>query len=339
MASKIQIKRGLKANLPALDVGEPALVTNTGAEEVYVGSNSGNLQIALQKDISDLDTQISNLVPITRKVNGKALSSDITITSEDIGSSDNSSYMAFCANVNTASLDAAFGKGNEDRISGIGRQLAMYAWYKGDSKTTYPFTNLLTCSTFQDCLNNTSALDEILDNVNICNLIIASPYSKTIFEAKLINNASTYLIDAYYLKLICKNDTLSDIYASTIQSYRADIISVLDNSLLFSKTTSTSLVCQTGGDRIPNQKYGASLNTNTIIIPKIFRYHEYGNPSDAQRWLYYGSNESVNIWYTNYVPIYNNITVLTGVSLRGIYSLSDWRGGDLVVICDVYTVI
>ncbi len=39
MANKIQIRRGLKANLPSLDVGEPALCTDT--KEVFVG-NTGS---------------------------------------------------------------------------------------------------------------------------------------------------------------------------------------------------------------------------------------------------------------------------------------------------------
>jgi hypothetical protein len=41
MANKIQIRRGLKANLPALDVGEPAFCTDT--QEVFVGNAGGNV--------------------------------------------------------------------------------------------------------------------------------------------------------------------------------------------------------------------------------------------------------------------------------------------------------
>jgi hypothetical protein len=43
MATKIQFRRGLKANLPVLSSGEPALTTDT--LEVYVGTPSGNLLI------------------------------------------------------------------------------------------------------------------------------------------------------------------------------------------------------------------------------------------------------------------------------------------------------
>lgn len=52
-----------------------------------------------------------------------------------------SSYLAFVGNVNTDQLDAAFGKNNEDRISGVGPALAMYARYKNpsiDIETDFP---------------------------------------------------------------------------------------------------------------------------------------------------------------------------------------------------------
>ncbi len=55
MANKIQIRRGAKANLPLLSAGEPALVTNTGAEEVWVGTGSKNIQLARQDALGKLD--------------------------------------------------------------------------------------------------------------------------------------------------------------------------------------------------------------------------------------------------------------------------------------------
>ena len=50
MANKIQIRRGLKANLPSLDVGEPALCTDT--KEVFVGNLSGNVEL-VNKEVMD----------------------------------------------------------------------------------------------------------------------------------------------------------------------------------------------------------------------------------------------------------------------------------------------
>ncbi|WP_297429059.1 hypothetical protein [Clostridium sp.] len=52
MANKIQIKRGVKANLPTLSVGEPALCTDTS--QVFVGGNNGNIELAKASDLSDV---------------------------------------------------------------------------------------------------------------------------------------------------------------------------------------------------------------------------------------------------------------------------------------------
>ncbi|WP_195264564.1 hypothetical protein [Clostridium sp. 1001275B_160808_H3] len=51
MANKIQIKRGLKAKLPVLDIGEPALCTDS--EEVFIGGNGGNIKLVDSKKIVD----------------------------------------------------------------------------------------------------------------------------------------------------------------------------------------------------------------------------------------------------------------------------------------------
>jgi hypothetical protein len=44
MGQKIQWRRGTKANLPLLDVGEPALTTDTS--EPFIGGTSGNIPLA-----------------------------------------------------------------------------------------------------------------------------------------------------------------------------------------------------------------------------------------------------------------------------------------------------
>ncbi len=51
MANKIQFRRGLKANLPALSVAEPAFTTDT--HDLYIGSSSGNIQYAKKSEIKE----------------------------------------------------------------------------------------------------------------------------------------------------------------------------------------------------------------------------------------------------------------------------------------------
>lgn len=61
MSSKITFKRGLKANLPILSTGEPALATDT--QQVYVGDNGTNILLNpfSSTDISNINTTITNI--------------------------------------------------------------------------------------------------------------------------------------------------------------------------------------------------------------------------------------------------------------------------------------
>jgi hypothetical protein len=61
MSQKIQMKRGAKANLPTLSVGEPAFTTDT--EEFYVGSDSGNIGFAKQLDLDNLTVVVNSIQP------------------------------------------------------------------------------------------------------------------------------------------------------------------------------------------------------------------------------------------------------------------------------------
>jgi hypothetical protein len=89
LTQKIKIKRGLKNNLPSLDIGEPAFCTDTG--ELFVGSENGNILITSSSDISSLffenilDTDIFDLSDTTppNAVNNIAFM-NVTQTSFDI---------------------------------------------------------------------------------------------------------------------------------------------------------------------------------------------------------------------------------------------------------------
>lgn len=112
----------------------------------------------------------------SRTVNGKPLTSNINLTSDDIPISTNddmsiseaiaaasAAYVAFVGNVNAEMVEAAFGKYNEENIVGLGRALAMYANYKSggnvDIKEQYP--NLYRMHTIRNIQTNSEALNEI----------------------------------------------------------------------------------------------------------------------------------------------------------------------------------
>lgn len=61
MANKIKFKRGASSNLPTLDVGEPALVTDAGSEKLYIGSSSGNIQLAREDELPSPATATPNM--------------------------------------------------------------------------------------------------------------------------------------------------------------------------------------------------------------------------------------------------------------------------------------
>lgn len=103
------------------------------------------------------------------------------------------SYFAFCANANEASILCALGKNNEDRIKRLGLQLAMYAWFCGDNKTEYPFTELVKCNTLADIPKNDSAYIEVCFNDKLREFLFYNEYAKSkIWHSDiLIDNEST----------------------------------------------------------------------------------------------------------------------------------------------------
>lgn len=109
---------------------------------------------------------------------------------------DFSSYQAFCANVNVNSIDSALGKGNEDRIKGLGLQMAMYAWFKGLNKSAYPFINLLKKHSYLECLTGSSGL-ELLGSVDITSLLSNASYIPC--ESTLSSNFPNAYVGLGYL--------------------------------------------------------------------------------------------------------------------------------------------
>jgi len=60
MANKIKLKRGVEANLPTLDVGEPAFTTDT--KKPFIGSDTGNVELATKEQINSLDAELDAIV-------------------------------------------------------------------------------------------------------------------------------------------------------------------------------------------------------------------------------------------------------------------------------------
>ena len=58
MANKIQVKRGVEANIPILDVGEPAFTTDT--KKLFIGTDTGNMELATKAQINTLDDEVKS---------------------------------------------------------------------------------------------------------------------------------------------------------------------------------------------------------------------------------------------------------------------------------------
>ncbi len=97
------------------------------------------LEDNVQTNTDDIDVLKKRVTPI--KYGGTG-ADNVDGAKENLGIYNSSSYFAFIAAQNETTLDAAFGKNNEDLILDLGKQMAMYAWFMGTDKTENPFTNL-----------------------------------------------------------------------------------------------------------------------------------------------------------------------------------------------------
>ncbi len=92
------------------------------------------------------------------------------------------SYQIFCSETDPNILDIAFGKNNVIEVSAIGKQMAMYAWYVGLSKTIYLFENLSKCDSLSDITSNGLAYDEYISVSVLVALVNKSPYASSILN-------------------------------------------------------------------------------------------------------------------------------------------------------------
>lgn len=151
------------------------------------------------------------------------------------------SYLAFCGAVNSNSLDSAFGKNNESKLTNIGNQLAMYAWFKGEDESTYPYTNLKQKKTLEDCLTDANSMAEIWASSNLWDLINTSPYALAEFNSTDVSNTIATLAslnaDDYptIASIIAVDATLNAIFAD--ESAR---------NLMIDNTTTFTAICNSG---------------------------------------------------------------------------------------------
>jgi hypothetical protein len=202
------------------------------------------------------------------------------------------SYLAFCGNVNANMIDAALGKNNENLVTNLGMQLAMYAWFKGDSKVTYPFTNLITCDTLADCFNNSSAYAEMIANANVKALIYGSEYAFTkLLSIKagtsLPSSYTTILASQTYCNAICSSSTAFALAMDNVTFWTSFIASSTARTSMYDNYTITepvlanisapSLAVITGSSQYASFSGNVGATTTTIYGNKALVLSISGN--------------------------------------------------------------
>ena len=125
------------------------------------------------------------------------------------------SYLAFCSNANAISIDAAFGKNNEDIMCDFGRQFVMFEWFGNNNKATKPMTNLYQKVTFTEAISNAYSLFDLYssDSRKLTDFIWNNAYAYTKLSAKLTSDTTLLknvleLLTGYSLNTFASIDTM-----------------------------------------------------------------------------------------------------------------------------------
>lgn len=100
-------------------------------------------------------------------------------------------YLTFVGNVNPDMVAAAFGKGNEDDILGVGKALAMYANFKEETVNT---DYLIGYDKFSDIVKDHKL--DLMNTPTVLELIKSSPYATNILNNTLAGLPDIVLYDA-----------------------------------------------------------------------------------------------------------------------------------------------
>jgi hypothetical protein len=86
MANKIQVKRGVEANIPILDVGEPAFTTDT--KKLFIGTDTGNMELATKEQINSLDANKADKTEVNTLATTKANVTDLNQTNNNVNATN-----------------------------------------------------------------------------------------------------------------------------------------------------------------------------------------------------------------------------------------------------------
>jgi hypothetical protein len=138
------------------------------------------------------------------------------------------SYLTFVGNANADMIAAAFGKGNEDEVPGVGKALTMYSNYKEEALS---FRALQNCNSVIDIVNSPDAISEVLSSPSITSLMRACAYTAPYADLWVLNDT---LPDEYrgnsFADIVQNKDALAYMY-NNYTDYEA--LGVLSSNAFF----------------------------------------------------------------------------------------------------------
>ncbi|MDB3060746.1 phage tail protein [Clostridioides difficile] len=206
--------------------------------------------------------------------------------------------MAFCENL--AGLKAIFN--NTTARNAILNSSTAMPVIVNDARAISMLANNNTY--FNAISNNSTAMTYVADSSTAMSCIVNTPsaINKVINSSVAMGKVAT---TGRALREMCKVESVSVAIAEKMQTYhRTSVVSALNNSSLFSKTT----VNVGNGSATVND----GLNTNTIYIP--MSCYDDGDTSFT---AYYGCKDSLVV-VPEIAKHKGNVTITSGVSFRGV---------------------
>jgi hypothetical protein len=301
MANKIQVKRGVEANIPILDVGEPAFTTDT--KKLFIGTDTGNMELATKEQINSLDAHKADKTEVNILATTKANVTDLNQTNNDVSATnlriDNLVIPISPENVNIEVTDAhnSIVKDKnfaslKDRFEENEQDLAQH---KLDYATQSEFlvTNLLPYGDFNAGVTGWTA-GELITNFSVANNI-ATFTGAGLFDVSTKWLYSPVIFDAnkkYYISLFAKyNSDVASLQIGTGGS--AKPITLTDTFAKISTivTSSYSSRCVLGAT------LGKSVSVKYVLAINLTDTFGAGNEPTAEQMDDFMSSHE-NSWFS-----------------------------------------
>lgn len=197
-------------------------------------------------EVTDLQTTLDTKVPTSRTINGKALTSNVTLSASDVGADASGSANAVQENLDDhiSNADAHFTAAERTKLSGIaaGAQVNTVTGVKGNSESSYRTgnINITKANIGLGSVDNTSDANKPVSTAQQsainASLASANDYTDTAIS-NLINSAPTTL------------DTLGEIAAAMKEN--ADVVEALEASI-GTKANASDLTSHTSNKSNPH---------------------------------------------------------------------------------------